>query len=107
MSLLTKFILVVALIVIFQPSFQGVTLGCTLTSTGCVCCDASISVNTSLAYIIRKDSTPMEGEETAWDDPWDQIIERVSYTITEADGTIIKHPTFMTDNKMFLTSLLN
>ena len=59
-----------------------------------------------LAYIIRKDTTPKEGEETDSDDPLDQMIERAPHTITEANGTIIKHPTFVTDNKM-LFDLLN
>ena len=34
-----------------------------------------------------------------------QMIERVPHTITEADGTIIKHPTFVTDNKMLFDKL--
>ena len=54
------------------------------------------------AYIIRKDSTPKEGEETTWDDPLGQMIERAPHTITEADGTIIKHPNLVTDSKMLL-----
>ena len=58
-----------------------------------------------MAYIIRKDSTPKEGEETDWDDPLEQMIERAPHTITEADGTIIKHPTFVTDNKMLFDKL--
>ena len=57
-----------------------------------------------LAYIIRKDSTPKEGEETDWDDPLEQMIERAPHTTTEADGTI-RHPTFKTDNKMFFDKL--
>ena len=44
-----------------------------------------------LAYIIRKETTPKEGEETDWDDPLEQMIERAP---TEATGTITKHPTF-------------
>ena len=56
--------------------------------------------SSSLAYIIRKDSTPKEGEDTDWDDPLKRMIERAPHTITEANGTIIKHPTFVTDNKM-------
>ena len=58
-----------------------------------------------LAYIIRKGSTAKEGVETAWDDPLEQMIERAPHTVTEADGTIIKHPTFMTDNKMLFDKL--
>ena len=58
-----------------------------------------------LAYIIRKDSTPKEGEETEWDDPLEQMIERAPHTITETNGTIIKHPTFVTDNKMLFDKL--
>ena len=49
------------------------------------------TTNIPLAYIIRKDSMPKEGEETDWDDP--------------LDGTIIKHPTFVTDNKMLFDKL--
>ena len=60
-----------------------------------------------LAYIIRKDSTPKEGEETGWDDPLEQMIERAHHTITEANGTIIKHPTLWQIIKCFLRSLLN
>ena len=33
------------------------------------------------------------------------MIERAPHTITEADGTIIKHPTFVTDNKSFFDKL--
>ena len=33
-------------------------------------------------------------------DPLEEMIERAPHTITEADGTIIKHPNFVTDNKM-------
>ena len=58
-----------------------------------------------LAYIIRKDPTPKEGEETDWDDQLEQMIERAPHTITEAHGTIIKHPTFVTDNKMAFDKL--
>ena len=58
-----------------------------------------------LAYIIRKDTTPKEGEETYWDDPLEHMIERAPHTITEANGTIIKHPTFVTDNKMLFDKL--
>ena len=36
-----------------------------------------------LAYIIRNDSTPKEGEETDWDDQMEQMIERAPHTITE------------------------
>ena len=39
----------------------------------CNCCGTNIT----LAYIVRKDSTPKEGEETTWDDPLEQMIERV------------------------------
>ena len=49
-----------------------------------------------LAYIIRKHTTPKEEEETDWDDPLEQMIKRAPHTITEANGTIIKHPTFVT-----------
>ena len=58
-----------------------------------------------LAYSIRRDSAPNKGEETDWDDPLEQMIERAPHTITEASGTIIKHPTFVTDNKMLLDKL--
>ena len=58
-----------------------------------------------LAYIIRKDSTPKEGEETYWDDPMEQMIERAPHTFTVANGTIIKHATFVTDNKMLFDKL--
>ena len=58
-----------------------------------------------LAYIIRKDSTPKEGEETDWDDPLEQMTEKAPHTITEAIGTIIKHPTFVTDDKMLFDKL--
>ena len=57
-----------------------------------------------LAYIFRKDTTPKEGEETDWDDPLEQMIERAPHTITGANGTI-KHPTFVTDNKMLFDQL--
>ena len=53
-----------------------------------------------LAYIIRKDITLKDGEETDWDDTLEQMIERAPHTITEANRTIIKHSTFATDNKM-------
>ena len=33
------------------------------------------------------------------------MIERAPHTITEANGTIIKHPTFVTDNKMLFDKL--
>ena len=52
-----------------------------------------------LVYIIRKDTKPKEGKETDWDDPWEQMIERAPHTVTEANGTIIKHPTTVTENK--------
>ena len=58
-----------------------------------------------LPYIIRKDTTPKEGEETDWDDPLEQMIERAPHTITEPNGTIIKHPTFVTHNKMLFDKL--
>ena len=58
-----------------------------------------------LAYIIRKETTPKEREETDWDDPFEQMIERAPHTITEANGTITKHPTFVTDNKMVFDKL--
>ena len=58
-----------------------------------------------LAYIIRKDTTPREAEQTYWDDKLEQMIERDPHTITEANGTIIKHPTFVTDNKMLFDTL--
>ena len=44
-------------------------------------------------------------EETDWDDPLEQMIERAPHTITEADDTIIKHPTYVTDQKMFSDKL--
>ena len=53
-----------------------------------------------MAYIIRKDS-----EESDCDDQLEQMIERAPHTITEANGTIIKYPTFVTDNKMFFDKL--
>ena len=55
--------------------------------------------NIPLGYIIRKDTTPKEGEETDRDDPLEQMIERTPHTITEANGTIIKHPTFVIDKQ--------
>ena len=64
-----------------------------------------VTTNIPLAYILRKDSAPKEGEEIDWDDPLEQMIERAPHTITEADGTIIKHPTFVTDNKMLFDNL--
>ena len=33
------------------------------------------------------------------------MIERAPHTITEANGTIIKHPTFVTDNNMLFDKL--
>ena len=68
-------------------------------------CNCYGSTNIPLACIIRKDSTPKEGEETDWDDPLEQMIERAPHTITQADGTVIKHPTFVTDNKMVFDKL--
>ena len=47
--------------------------------------------NIPFTYVIRKDSTPKDGDETEWDDPLEQMIERAPHSITEADGTIIKH----------------
>ena len=35
----------------------------------------------------------------------EQMIERAPHTITEANGTIIKHPTFVRDNKMLFDKL--
>ena len=58
-----------------------------------------------LAYIIRKDSTPKEGEKTDWDDQLEHMKDRAPHTITEANGTITKHPTFVTDNKMLSDKL--
>ena len=52
-----------------------------------------------------KTSTPKEGEENDWDNPLEQMIERATHTITQADGTIIKHPIFVTDNKMVFDNL--
>ena len=52
-------------------------------------CYGIISVH--LAYIIRKDSTPKEKEDTDMDDPLEQMIERVPHTLTEVNDTIIKH----------------
>ena len=57
------------------------------------------------AYIIRKDTTPKEGEESDWDDPLEQMIESAPHTITEGNGTFIKHPTFVTNNKMLFDKL--
>ena len=51
-----------------------------------------------LSYIIRKDITPKEGVETDWDDPLEQMIERAPHTMTEANSTTIKHPSFVKDN---------
>ena len=59
-------------------------------------CYGIISVHS--AYIIRKDSTPEEKEDTDMDDPLGQMIERVPRTLTEVNDTIIKHHTFVTDN---------
>ena len=53
----------------------------------------------------RKETTPKEGEETDWDDPLEWMIERAPHTITEANGIITKHPTFVTDNKMLFDRL--
>ena len=58
-----------------------------------------------LAYIIRKDTSLKEGEETDWDDPLEQMTERDPHTITEANNTTMKHPTFVTDNKMLFDKL--
>ena len=33
------------------------------------------------------------------------MIERATHTITQADGTIIKHPIFVTDNNMVFDNL--
>ena len=63
--------------------------------------------NIPLAYIIRKDTTPKEGEETDWDDPLEQMIERAPHNITQGNGTIIKHPAFVTGNKRLFISWLN
>ena len=52
-----------------------------------------------LAYIIRKDATPKEGEETDWDDLLEQMIESAPHGITEAN------PTFGTENKMLFDKL--
>ena len=59
------------------------------------------TTNINLSDIIREDSTHKEGEETDRDDPLEQMIERAPHTITETDGTIIKHPTFVTGNEMY------
>ena len=69
----------------------------------CKCCGITSIL---VAYIMRKDCIHKEGEETDLDDPLEQMIERAPHTITEANGTIIKHPTFMTDNKMFFDKLV-
>ena len=61
--------------------------------------------STYLAYIIRKDSTTKENEDTDMDDPLEQMIERAPHTLTEANDTIIKHHTFVTDNKMHFDKL--
>ena len=34
-----------------------------------------------------------------------QMIERAPHTISEANGAIIKHPTFVTDTKMLFDKL--
>ena len=54
-----------------------------------------------LAYIIRKDPHPRKGKKMIG-----MIDDRESpHTLTEANGTIIKHPTFVTDNKMLFDKL--
>ena len=55
--------------------------------------------------MIRKDTPPKEGEEADRDDLLEQMIDRAPHTITEANGTITKHPTFVTDNKMLFDKL--
>ena len=52
-------------------------------------------ISVYLAYIIRKDSTPKEKEDTDMDDPLEQMIERVPHTSTEVNDIIIKHHTFV------------
>ena len=69
-------------------------------------CNYYGTTNISLAYIIWEDSTPKEGEETDWDDPLEQMIERAPHTITEADGAIIKHPTFVTNIARWVLTIL-
>ena len=54
---------------------------------------------------MRKENTPKEGEETDWDEPLEQMIERAPHTITEPNGTITKHPTFVIDNKTLFDKL--
>ena len=51
-------------------------------------------------YGITSIPLPKEGEETDWNGQLEQIIDRAPHTIKEADGTAIKHPTFVTNNKM-------
>ena len=55
--------------------------------------------------MIRKNTTPKEGEQADRDDLLEQMIDAAPHTITEANGTITKHPTFVTDNKMLFDKL--
>ena len=50
-----------------------------------------------LVYIIRKDTTPKEGEETDWDDPLEPSQRPMALSS--------KNPTFVTDNKMLFDKL--
>ena len=50
-------------------------------------------------------SSGKERDDTAWDVPFEKMIQRAPHTIAEAGGTIIKHSTFATDNKMLFVKL--
>ena len=61
--------------------------------------------NIPLAYITREHVEPMEGEEDTWDDPLDQMIDRVLHFIPQVGANPTRHPTFIVDNKTVFDKL--
>ena len=60
---------------------------------------------TSIPLASSSGKTPHPRKGKKLTNPLEQMIERAPHTFTEADGTIIKHPTFVTDNKMLFDNL--
>ena len=61
--------------------------------------------NIPLAYVTREHVELMEGEEDAWDDPLDQMIDRAPHFIPQVGANPARHPTFIMDNKTVFDKL--
>ena len=61
--------------------------------------------NIPLAHVMREHFELMEGEEDAWDDPLDQMIDQAPHFIPQVGANPARHPTSIMDNKTVFDEL--